>query len=114
EKTAEYDQKLTENWREDAQGVMLLSGLLSAAVAAFLSQSYLGTKPSSDDVSAFYLAHIFQLQANSSHLAHPSPPVPPKPAPVPTGANILWFASLVLSLASAVFGTLVQEWVRKY
>ena len=24
EKAAEYDQKLAENWREDAQGVMLL------------------------------------------------------------------------------------------
>jgi hypothetical protein len=24
EKAAEYDQKLVENWREDAQGIMLL------------------------------------------------------------------------------------------
>ncbi|KAH9953396.1 hypothetical protein BC827DRAFT_1146204, partial [Russula dissimulans] len=114
EKAAEYDQKLAENWREDAQGIMILSGLISATVAGFLSQSYLGSQTSSQDVSAFYLGQIYQLQASLNNFTGIPSPNPPKPASASPGANALWFASLVLSLACAVFATLVQEWVRKY
>ena len=39
---------------------------------------------------------------------------PPNPASTPTVTHILWFASLVESLATAVFATLIQEWVRRY
>ena len=91
------------------------SGLLSATVAGFLSTSYLGSQTSSQDVSAFYLAQIYQLQANANNPSLPSLPIPPpKPASPPTATHAFWFASLVLSLASAVFATLVQEWVRRY
>ncbi|KAH9036017.1 hypothetical protein EDB83DRAFT_2415300, partial [Lactarius deliciosus] len=76
EMAAERDRKLAENWREDANGIMLLSGLLSATVAGFLSQSYLSSQTSS----------------NTS---------------TPTGAHML-------CLATAVFATLIQEWVRRY
>lgn len=116
EKAAEYDQKLAENWREDAQGLMILSGLLSVTVATFLSQSYLTSQTNSQDVSAFYLSQIYQLQSSSSPNKSdiPLPPAPPKPAPVPHVAHLFWFPSLVLSLATAIFSTLVQEWVRRY
>ena len=87
------------------------SGLLSATVAGFLSTSYLGSQTSSQDVSAFYLAQIYQLQANVGNSSFPSPPKPVSP---PTATHAFWFASLVLSLASAVFANLVQEWVRRY
>ena len=91
------------------------SGLLSATVAGFLSTSYLGSQTSSRDVSAFYLAQIYQLQANANNSSLPSLPIPPpKPASPPTATHAFWFASLVLSLASVVFATLVQEWVRRY
>ncbi|KAI0298275.1 hypothetical protein BC826DRAFT_879127, partial [Russula brevipes] len=114
DKAADYDIKLAENWREDAQGVMLLSGLLSATVAGFLSQSYLSSQTSPQDVSAFYLGQIYQQQASSNASEVQSPPVPPKPASTPNATHAFWFASLVLSLASAVFATLLQEWVRRY
>jgi len=85
-------------------------------VATFLSQSYLTSQTNSQDVSAFYLSQIYQLQASSSSNRSdlPLPPAPPKPASVPTVAHLLWFPSLVLSLTTAVFATLVQEWVRRY
>ncbi|KAH9055577.1 hypothetical protein EDB87DRAFT_1761944 [Lactarius vividus] len=101
EMAAERDRKLAENWREDANDIILLSGLLSATVAGFLSQSYLSSQTSSQDVSAFYLSQLYQCQAASSH-SFGTPSSVPKPASVPTGAHMLWFASLVLSLATAV------------
>lgn len=88
-------------------------------MATFLSQSYLTSQTSSQDVSAYYLSQIYQLQANSSSSNNtdgspPPPPTPPKPGRVPTVAHMLWFPSLVLSLVAAVFATLVQEWIRRY
>ena len=84
---------------------------MSATVAGFLSTSYLGSQTSSQDVSAFYLAQLYQLQVNVNNSSLPSPPEPASP---PTATHAFWFASLVLSLASAVFANLVQEWVRRY
>jgi hypothetical protein len=85
-------------------------------VATFLSQSYLTSQTSSQDVAAFYLSQIYQLQASSSSNSSdlPLPPAPPKPVSVPNVTHLLWFPSLVLSLATAVFATLLQEWVRRY
>lgn len=113
EMAAERDQKLAENWREDANAIMLLSGLISATVAGFLSQSYLSSQESSQDVSAFYLSQLYQLQAASSNSSGKLP-APPNPASAPTATHIFWFASLVESLCTAVFATLIQEWVRRY
>ncbi|KAH9082260.1 hypothetical protein EDB83DRAFT_2670496 [Lactarius deliciosus] len=111
-----YDHRLrlVENWREDANGIMLLSGLLSATVAGFLSQSYLSSQTSSQDVSAFYPSQLYQFQAASSNSSGTPPPAPPNPTSAPTGAHMLWFASLVLSLATAVFATLIQEWSKRW
>jgi len=113
EMAAERDQKLAENWREDANAIMLLSGLISATVAGFLSQSYLSSQTSSQDVSAFYLSQLYQLQAASLNSSG-KPPAPPNPSSAPTATHIFWFASLVESLSTAVFATLIQEWVRRY
>ncbi|KAI9449380.1 hypothetical protein BJY52DRAFT_1307754 [Lactarius psammicola] len=49
EKACEFDSKLIRNWREDADNLILLSGLVSASVAAFLSQSL---SQSQDDSSS--------------------------------------------------------------
>ncbi|KAF8274299.1 hypothetical protein EI94DRAFT_1794521 [Lactarius quietus] len=109
------DQKLAENWREDANAIMVLSGLIAATVGGFLSQSYLSSQTSSQDVSAFYLAQLYQLQAATSNSSGAPPaPAPPNQASTPTVTHMLWFASLVWSLATAVFATLTQEWVRRY
>lgn len=74
----------------------------------------MGSQTSSQDLSAFYLKQIYQLQASANNSDFPPLPTPPKPVSTPTGTHAFWFASLVLSLASAVFATLVQEWVRRY
>ncbi|KAH9172414.1 hypothetical protein EDB89DRAFT_2242873 [Lactarius sanguifluus] len=40
EKARKFDSGFIQNWREDAKGLILLSGLVSASVAGFLSQAY--------------------------------------------------------------------------
>ncbi|KAF8265166.1 hypothetical protein EI94DRAFT_1736541 [Lactarius quietus] len=108
EMAAERDGKLAENWREDANAIMLLSGLISAT-------SYLTSQTSSQDVSAFYLAQLYQLQAASSNSSGALPaPAPPDPVSLSSVTYMFWFASLVESLSTAVFATLIQEWVRRY
>ncbi|KAI0298277.1 hypothetical protein BC826DRAFT_999005 [Russula brevipes] len=88
---------------------MLLSGLLSAT-----GRIPFTVLPKLTDEPARRLGQICQQQASSNASEVQSPPVPPKPASTPNATHAFWFASLVLSLASAVFATLVQEWVRRY
>jgi len=91
---------------------------MSTTVAAFLSQSYLTSQTTSQDVSAFYLAQIYQLQLeaalNTGNLGVPSQLAPPVVASVPRISHILWFSSLASSLSSTVLATMVQGWVRRY
>ncbi|KAH9956670.1 hypothetical protein BGW80DRAFT_1187111, partial [Lactifluus volemus] len=113
------DEKMTNRWQKDADGILIFTGLFSAALAALLTVSVQDLKPSSQDTSAFYLANIYQLLAdqNISHasiLATPvQPPVfsPPKSAVL---VNSLWFLSLVISLTSALLATMLQQWARRY
>jgi hypothetical protein len=88
--------------------------LVSAGVSGFLAQSYFGFQTNSQDVSAFYLSQLYQLQAGLNSLA-PSPiPAPPVPASEPNVSHALWFVSLVMSFVCAVGATIVQEWIRRY
>ena len=80
-----------------------------------------GLTPSSQDISAFYLAKIYQiLAADSSGLQVLIPPTlsdPSIPFSPPTSivwVNSLWFLSLVISLTCALLATLLQQWARRY
>ena len=79
-------------------------------------------RPSSPDISAFYLARIHQQL--SSQFKEPQDPIPKSllnnpglPFSAPTSAlwvNGLWFLSLVISLTCALMATLLQQWARRY
>jgi len=84
--------------------------VFSATVAAFLIESYKYLKPDATDVSSQRLLQITQELAGN-------PVTPLDPFKVPRFAihvNILWFLSLVLSLACGLGATLVQQWARRY
>jgi len=92
------------------------TGLFSAAVAAFVAVSVQDLKPSSQDISAFYLANIYQILNGSQIVIPPSLSDPSTFSP-PTSAvwvNSLWFLSLVISLTCALLATLLQQWARRY
>ena len=96
------------------------TGLFSAAVAALVAVSVQDLKPSSQDISAFYLANIYQILVDSNGsqvLIPPTLPNPSTPFSPPTSAvwvNSLWFLSLLISLTCALLATLLQQWARRY
>ncbi|KAH9983037.1 hypothetical protein BJV74DRAFT_718542, partial [Russula compacta] len=118
--TAEQDNKMAKSWKGDADGILVFTGLFSATVAALASISIQDLRPNSQDISAFYTAHICQLLANANGSYVPIPstiPDPSAPFSPPTYAiwvNSLWFLSLTMSLTCALLATLLQQWARRY
>ncbi|KAI0246544.1 hypothetical protein BJV78DRAFT_1134930, partial [Lactifluus subvellereus] len=114
------DKEMAERWGADAKGIILFTGLFSAALAALLSVSIQDLRPNSTDISASYLANIFQLLADrdGSPVSIPSTLSPPSSNfSVPKQAvwvNSLWFLSLVISITCALLATFVQQWAHRY
>ncbi|KAI0299125.1 hypothetical protein B0F90DRAFT_1631720 [Multifurca ochricompacta] len=115
----EEDRKMAESWKADADGILVFTGLFSAAVAALATLSIQDLRPNSQDTSAYYLANIYQVLANANGSLVPSPPLPSPPfmfSP-PNHAiwiNSLWFLSLAISLTCALLATLLKQWARRY
>ncbi|KAI0253403.1 hypothetical protein BJV78DRAFT_1123172, partial [Lactifluus subvellereus] len=117
--TEEEDNKIAERWQKDADGILIFTGLFSAAVAALAAVTVMDLKPNSQDTSAFYLGNIYQLLAdpNASQVSIPVTPVRPPPFSPPkyvVWVNALWFLSLTISLTCAMLATLLQQWARRY
>ncbi|KAH9972305.1 hypothetical protein BGW80DRAFT_1173363, partial [Lactifluus volemus] len=117
----EEDKKMADRWTKDADGIIIFTGLFSAAVAALLALTVPSLIPASQDTSAFYLQNIYMLQTlsdpNISRPFIPSTPVQPPHFSPPTYAiwvNSLWFLSLAISLTCAMVATLLQQWSRRY
>ncbi|KAN0140519.1 hypothetical protein V8E53_001728 [Lactarius tabidus] len=118
EMATEEDKKIVENWKADADGILIFTGLFSAVVASFISVSIQDIQENPQDTSNFYLANIYQTLAdpNSSNISS-LPPASPPPFSPPNSAvwvNALWFLSLVISLTCALLATLLQQWARRY
>ncbi|KAI0246409.1 hypothetical protein BJV78DRAFT_1398655, partial [Lactifluus subvellereus] len=119
--TEEEDNKMAERWQKDAEGIIIFTGLFSAAVAALLAVTVADLKPNSQDTSAFYLKKMYELQVlvdtNASRSSIPSTPAQPDPFSPPKYSiwvNSFWFLSLVISLTCAMVATLLQQWARRY
>ena len=134
EMATEEDKKMVENWKADADGILIFvrfyplilcftptqwpqTGLFSAAVASLISVSIQGLQMNPQDTSNFYLSNIYQTladpnQSNTS-ISPPSPP-PFSPPNHAVWVNALWFLSLVISLTCALLATLLQQWARRY
>ncbi|KAH9956673.1 hypothetical protein BGW80DRAFT_1187103, partial [Lactifluus volemus] len=113
------DEKMTNRWQKDADGIIIFTGLFSAALAAFLTVSVQDLKPNSQDTSAFYLGNIYQLLADpnisrASILATPVQPPDFSPSKSAVLVNSLWFLSFVISLTSALLATMLQQWARRF
>ncbi|KAI0258379.1 hypothetical protein BC834DRAFT_911664 [Gloeopeniophorella convolvens] len=110
------DQNLVDNWKGDADGVLIFTGLFSATVATFVVESYRSLQQDSGETTVSLLLQISQQIAAGGNgtavLPATIPAFHPKPSAV--YVNILWFTSLCLSLTCALVATLVQQWARRY
>ncbi|KAI0261030.1 hypothetical protein BC834DRAFT_830741, partial [Gloeopeniophorella convolvens] len=119
ERAEEEDRRMVENWKGDADGILVFTGLFSASVAAFVGNTYQGLQLNSQDASAFYLSRIYQQSVpdNGSQVSLPltiSDPATFSPSNTTVWVNALWFLSLVISLTCALLTTMLQQWARHY
>ncbi|KAH9057267.1 hypothetical protein EDB87DRAFT_1793407, partial [Lactarius vividus] len=118
ERVTEEDKNMAESWKADAEGILVFTGLFSAAVASLISVSIQDIRPNPQDTSNFYLANIYQTLAdpNQSNIPNslPSSPPPFSPRNYAVWVNGLWFLSLVINITCALLATLLQQWARRY
>ncbi|THG96094.1 hypothetical protein EW026_g5668 [Hermanssonia centrifuga] len=117
-----YDDQAMKVFSDDIDTLLVFAGLFSAVLTAFVVPAFGMLQQDNVQVSADFLARIsakldsFQITPpfiNSTASHDPSP----SSFTVSTSArwiNILWFLSLLFSLASALFGILAKQWIREY
>ncbi|KAH9971729.1 hypothetical protein BGW80DRAFT_1460389 [Lactifluus volemus] len=117
------DKGVLETWSDITNGVLVLAGLFSATVAAFitiLSFPLLQRNPT--DSTNLLLTQISQQLAALSNgttlstqlIASISDQSSFKPTASAVRVNVLWFVSLALTTLSALWATLMQQWSRRY
>lgn len=106
--------------------MLFQDGLFSAVVTAFIVISITMLQPNTGQAAVDSLVQIsHQISTLSFALAPPFLNATVQAIPTPLSSqlqpmvaarwiNILWFLSLLFSLASAVFGILVKQGVREY
>ncbi|KAH8982741.1 hypothetical protein EDB86DRAFT_2772231, partial [Lactarius hatsudake] len=117
----ERDKEITELWRGETESILVfVNWPFSGVVATFLSISYNNLFPNYTDRTNTLLAQISQQLFDISKGVSSLNDVPFSndfsftPSPSAIRVNVIWFLSLVLSIASAVNATLFQQWARRY
>ncbi|KAF8261672.1 hypothetical protein EI94DRAFT_1745461 [Lactarius quietus] len=115
EMATEEDKKMAEAWQADADGILIFTGLFSAAVASLISVSIQDIRENPQDASNFYLSNIYRIMTDPSISSSlPASPPPFSPPNYAIWVNTLWFLSLVISITCALLATLLQQWARRY
>ncbi|KAH9962312.1 hypothetical protein BGW80DRAFT_1255672 [Lactifluus volemus] len=111
-----HDQRISDGWRDDANGVLIFAGLFSATVGAFVIEGYKKLSPEAGDKTTFLLGQISQQLAGlaSNEFVQPVAFSPSSPTTSIILVNCMWLLSLVLSICAALSATLMQEWARRY
>uniref|UniRef100_A0A0W0FFZ5 DUF6535 domain-containing protein n=1 Tax=Moniliophthora roreri TaxID=221103 RepID=A0A0W0FFZ5_MONRR len=108
-----HDEDMVKGWRDDIDTLLVFAGLFSAVVTAFAIESYQWLDKDPADTTVILLTQLISLQINGSQTI-PLEPTQFKPDASSIRINIFWFLSLILSLASALFGLLCKQWVREH
>ncbi|KAF9003467.1 hypothetical protein BDZ89DRAFT_1080996 [Hymenopellis radicata] len=118
EESAKYDAYMTDEAREGLDVLLVFAGLFSAVLTTFVAQTSQSLQPDRATESTLLLREIAALQRaqmNGTFVdSIPSTPVDFTPAAIDIWVNGLWFTSLILSLASALFAVLIKQWIRHY
>ena len=129
----DYDKRLTDGWKDDANSVLVFvsphlqvqvsipmtigkTGLFSATVAAFIIASYPQLSPDTGTRTVFLLEQLSQQFSgfvNGTYVQPKSYPSSPPNTSI-IYVNVLWILSLLVSITSALFATLMLQWARVY
>jgi Family of unknown function (DUF6535) len=128
-----YDNRAAESWSKDADGLLVFvcsnllfplfiamtsrkTGLFSATVGAFIIEFYKQLSANSGDQTVALLCQISQQLPNFTNGTCSAPQADQSfsPSAPIIWANAMWMMSLILSLTSALFATLLQQWARRY
>ncbi|GJE87257.1 hypothetical protein PsYK624_033400 [Phanerochaete sordida] len=110
-----YDEKQMKNYSDDIDNLLILDGLFSAVITAFIIPAYglLQTNPT--QLSTELLSRIVShLEGEVVFAAHNPLLKGFKPTVAARWINSLWFVSLLLSLGSAFLGILAKQWIGEY
>ncbi|KAI0271105.1 hypothetical protein BGY98DRAFT_215742 [Russula aff. rugulosa BPL654] len=105
DRVIEEDSKMVESWKGDADGMLVFTGLFSAATATLLSVSISDIRPNLQNTSQ---------PSNPSSTGSSNQTVPFSPPTLSVWVNTLWFLSLSMSLTCAMLATMLQQWARRY
>ncbi|KAF8887048.1 hypothetical protein CPB85DRAFT_296153 [Mucidula mucida] len=109
---------MTDEAREGLDVNLVFAGLFSAVLTTFVAQTSQALQPDRATESTLLLREIAALQRaqmnGTSAESVPSTSADFTPAAIDVWVNGLWFTSLTLSLASALFAVLIKQWIRYY
>ncbi|GJE93382.1 hypothetical protein PsYK624_095410 [Phanerochaete sordida] len=109
----EHDDAMIKDCDEDLNALLILAGLFATILTAFLAGSTGWLQQDNTQVTADLLLQISAQLADAAQAEIAQLPTF-EATTTDIAINIMWFLSLVLSLASALFGMIVKRWLREY
>ncbi|KAI0346849.1 hypothetical protein BDW22DRAFT_1321851, partial [Trametopsis cervina] len=122
----DVDEQKIKDYKEDIDTILVFAGLYSAVLSALVAISFQSLQPDLGLIMVLLLTQVatqtHSYSINGEFLNSTAPPldlntVSPnnfQPTTAAKRVNVLWFASLTLSLVSASFGIMVKQWLREY
>ncbi|KAI0347672.1 hypothetical protein BDW22DRAFT_1319172, partial [Trametopsis cervina] len=120
-----FDKEKIDGHKDDIDTLLVVAGLFSAVLTAFLIESQKELKEDRISVLTQSVQQLVNqtasytiqptggmLNTTATSTAAPSPPFQPSTNAI--RVNVLWFSSLVLSLITASLGILVKQWLREH
>ncbi|KAF5348446.1 hypothetical protein D9757_012779 [Collybiopsis confluens] len=112
-----FDDDMVGELGDSLDILMVITGLFSAVVSTFVTQTYQAFSPDYTQLSASYLADVIILLRNANGTL---PDIPSadmsmfSPSFNDLWVNGLWFTSLTISLSVALLAVLAKQWLRQY
>ncbi|KAI0298643.1 hypothetical protein B0F90DRAFT_1632408 [Multifurca ochricompacta] len=112
----DYDTRLTTLWKDDADSLLVFTGIFASIATASVIESYKKLSPDPGDRTIALLEQISQQLSGAANgtFVPPSTAPPFSPSFSIICCNIMWLLSLVLGITSAMCATLMKQWARRY
>ncbi|KAF8645659.1 hypothetical protein AX16_007663, partial [Volvariella volvacea WC 439] len=112
-----YDNNMCKAWNDEIQNLLLFTGLFTAAVTAFVVESYQWLHTEPEDNTVKLLSQVVLLMANNTDLTGTLETASTETQKSPTymiRINAFWFLSLTISLSTVLLGVLCLQWLREF